>query len=56
MAPEASVRDGMQAEVISVAEDQEQETITAVMAQHNFLAVPVVDRESRYNVSFYKVL
>jgi len=53
---EASVRDLMQAEVISVAEDQDQETITAVIAQHHFLAVPLVDREPRYNLSFYKVL
>jgi Mg/Co/Ni transporter MgtE len=53
---EASVRDFMQAEVISVAEGQDQETITAVIAQPNFLAVPMVDRESRYNLSFYHVL
>jgi Mg/Co/Ni transporter MgtE len=46
----------MQAEVISVAEGQDQETITAVIAQPNFLAVPMVDRESRYNLSFYHVL
>ena len=52
---EASVRDLMQVEVISVAEDQDQETITAVIAQHHFLAVPLVDRASRYNLSFYKV-
>ena len=50
------MRDLMQAEVISVAEDQDQETITAVIAQHHFLAVPLVDREPRYNLSFYKVL
>ena len=53
---EASVWDFMQAERISVAEGQDQETIIAVMAQHNFLAVPVVDREPRYNLSFYNVL
>jgi Mg/Co/Ni transporter MgtE len=53
---EASVQDLMQAEVTSVAEDQDQETITAVIAQHHFLAVPLVDREPRYNLSFYNVL
>jgi Mg/Co/Ni transporter MgtE len=53
---EASVQDLMQAEVISVAEDQDQETITAVIAQHHFLAVPLVDWESRYKLSFYNVL
>jgi magnesium transporter len=48
MAPtEASVGDLMQAEVISVAEDQDQESVAAVIAQHDFLAVPVVDPAGR---------
>jgi magnesium transporter len=48
MAPaEASVRDFMQTEVISVAEDQDQETVAAVIAQHDFLAIPVVDQVGR---------
>jgi magnesium transporter len=48
MAPaEASVRELMQAEVISVAEDQDQESVAAVIAQYDFLAVPVVDQAGR---------
>jgi magnesium transporter len=44
---EAIVQEIMQSEVISVAEDQDQETVAAVIAQHDLLAVPVVDQEGR---------
>jgi magnesium transporter len=44
---EATVRDSMRTEVIAVTEDQDQETVAAVIAQHDLLAVPVVDQAGR---------
>ncbi|HKE15697.1 MAG TPA: magnesium transporter [Kofleriaceae bacterium] len=45
--PEKAVRELMQTNVISVREDQDQETVSRIVAQHDLYAVPVVDAENR---------
>ncbi len=41
------VRDIMHREVITVPEDMDQESVAKVIAQHDILAVPVLDKEGR---------
>ena len=45
--PAALVKDLMQAEVISVRVDEDQEQVARKLAQYNFLAIPVVDDRNR---------
>jgi magnesium transporter len=42
---EKTVRDVMQTEPITVPEDLDQESVSQLIAQHNFMAVPVVDAD-----------
>lgn len=42
--PDKTVREVMKTEVITVREDQDQESVSRVIADHNLLAVPVVDQ------------
>ena len=44
---EKTVRDVMQTEPITVAEDLDQESVSKLIAQHDLMAVPVVDAEGR---------
>jgi len=44
---EKTVRDVMQTEPITVAEDLDQESVSQLIAQHDLMAVPVVDTEGR---------
>jgi magnesium transporter len=44
---ERLVRDIMRADVVTVPEDMDQEAVGRVLAQYNFVAVPVVDAEKR---------
>jgi magnesium transporter len=46
-APEARVGDLMRTEVVSVSEAQDQEAVAGLIAQHDLLAVPVVDDAGR---------
>src|SRR5688572_16182120 len=41
------VRDLMKKDVVSVREDLDQEAVSRVLAQHDFVALPVVDAENR---------
>ncbi len=45
--PEKTVRDVMRAEVVSVGEHLDQEAVSRLFAQHDLLAIPVVDAEGR---------
>ncbi len=45
--PDKRVRDVMSTDVFTVPEDMDQEAVSKLFAQHNFLAVPVVDAERR---------
>jgi magnesium transporter len=45
--PQARVRDVMHTEVVTVPEDMDQEAVSKLFAEHNFLAMPVVDAERR---------
>jgi len=45
--PEKRVRDVMSTEVVTVPEDMDQEAVSKLFAEHNFLAMPVVDAERR---------
>ena len=45
--PERTVRDVMRADVVTVPEEMDQETVSALFAEHDFLAMPVVDRDGR---------
>lgn len=45
--PEAQVREIMRTEVVSVNEAQDQELVAGIMAQHDLLAIPVVDDAGR---------
>ncbi len=45
--PAARVRDVMHSEVVTVPEDMDQEAVSQLFAEHNFLAMPVVDAEGR---------
>jgi magnesium transporter len=45
--PDKRVRDVMHTDVVTVPEDMDQEAVSKLFAQHNFLAMPVVDAERR---------
>jgi magnesium transporter len=45
--PDRRVRDIMRTEVVTVAEETDQEALSALFAEHNFIAIPVVDRDGR---------
>ena len=45
--PDVNVSDIMHADVVSVRDDQDQETVSRVFAQHGLAAIPVVDAEGR---------
>jgi len=44
---DAKVRDIMRTEVLSVRDDQDQESVSRLFAKHNLMAIPVVDAENR---------
>lgn len=46
-APESKVEDIMHTEVLSVSETQDQESVAVIIAQHDLLALPVVDETGR---------
>jgi len=46
-APDKRVRDIMSTDVVTAREDMDQEELSHLFAQHNFLAMPVVDAEGR---------
>jgi magnesium transporter len=46
-APDRRVRDVMQSEVITVAEELDQEAVSQLFAQHDLVAIPVVDHDRR---------
>jgi magnesium transporter len=46
-APDKRVRDVMSTDVVTAREDMDQEELSHLFAQHNFLAMPVVDAEGR---------
>ena len=46
-APDQRVRDIMSKDVVTAREDMDQEELSRLFAQHNFLAIPVVDAEGR---------
>ncbi|MEZ0310223.1 MAG: magnesium transporter [Myxococcota bacterium] len=43
----ARVRDVMQTEMVTVAEDMDQEQVSRLFSQHQLLAIPVVDKDNR---------
>ncbi len=45
--PDRRVRDVMRADVVTVRADMDQEAVSRVLAEHDFLALPVVDAEGR---------
>jgi magnesium transporter len=45
--PDKRVRDVMHTDVVTVPEDMDQEAVSNLFAEHNFLAMPVVDAERR---------
>jgi magnesium transporter len=45
--PERTVRDVMHTDVVTVHEEMDQEALSALFAEHDFLAVPVVDDAGR---------
>jgi magnesium transporter len=45
--PQKRVRDIMHQGVVTVPEEMDQEQVSQIFAQHNFLAMPVVDRDQR---------
>jgi magnesium transporter len=45
--PDKTVRDVMHTEVVTVPDDMDQEAVSDVIAQHDLMAVPVVDAEHR---------
>jgi magnesium transporter len=46
-APAKSVREVMHTDVVTVREDQDQESVSRLFAQHDLLAIPVVDEGER---------
>jgi magnesium transporter len=46
-APEKTVRDVMRTDTVSVPDDMDQEAVAAVIAEHDLMAVPVLDEEGR---------
>ena len=45
--PRTRVRDVMRTQVVTVTDQQDQEVVSKVLADHNLIAVPVVDAEGR---------
>jgi magnesium transporter len=45
--PDRRVRDVMRTEVVTANEDMDQEALSALFAEHDFIAMPVVDGEGR---------
>jgi magnesium transporter len=45
--PDKTVRDVMRTHVVTVRDDLDQEAVAAVIAEHNLMAVPVLDAEGR---------
>lgn len=45
--PDKTVRDVMQTDVVTVPDDMDQEAVSDVIAQHDLMAVPVLDAEGR---------
>jgi magnesium transporter len=45
--PDKTVRDVMRTQVVTVPDDMDQEAVSDVIAQHDLMAVPVVDGEGR---------
>ncbi len=45
--PDKRVRDVMRTDVVTVPEDMDQEALSRLFAEHNFLAIPVVDADGR---------
>ena len=45
--PDKTVRDVMRADVVSVGEHMDQEAVSRIFAQHDLLAIPVIDAEMR---------
>jgi magnesium transporter len=45
--PDRKVRDIMHVDVVTVREDQDQESVSRVFAQHDLAAIPVLDAEDR---------
>ncbi len=45
--PEQQVRDIMRTDLVTVAEDMDQEELAHLFAEHDLLAIPVVDAEGR---------
>jgi magnesium transporter len=45
--PDRTVRDVMHTDIVTVHEEMDQEAVSALFAQHHFLAVPVVDAGGR---------
>ena len=45
--PDKTVRDVMRTDVVTVPDDMDQEAVSDVIAQHDLMAVPVVDAEGR---------
>ncbi len=45
--PDKRVRDVMHTDVVTVPEDMDQEAVSKLFAEHDFLAMPVVDAEGR---------
>lgn len=45
-APNKKVRDVMRTQVLTIRDDQDQESVSRVFQQHSFVAIPVVDSEN----------
>jgi len=45
--PERRVRDVMRTDVVVAEEEMDQEALSALFAEHNFIAIPVVDKDRR---------
>jgi magnesium transporter len=45
--PERTVRDTMRTELVTVRDDQDQEEVSRVLAQHDLIALPVLDHDGR---------
>jgi magnesium transporter len=45
--PEATVRDVMRDQIVTVPDDMDQEAVAGVIAEHDLMAVPVVDGQGR---------
>jgi magnesium transporter len=47
VAPDRKIRDVMQTDLVTVPEEMDQEAVSRLFAQHDLLAIPVVDAEGR---------